>query len=210
MSSSIQRVIVMASGNGSNAQVLLDAAKSRSGDEAFEVVAVVSNHADAPVLQRAKDAGVRIEVLEAQKGEPRDRYDRRLEPILDRYRPDLVVLAGWMRLLTGEFCARFPIINLHPAKPGAFPGATAIADAFAAFEAGEITETGVKVHWVPDAGVDSGPVIRTETVPILTTDSLDALAERVHAVEHRLLPAAVTDALSFLSSQLSTPIQVPS
>ncbi len=194
-------MVILASGNGSNAQVLLDGAESSS--PRYEVAAVVSNHADARVLERARSAGVRAEILERQPGEPRDRYDRRLARLVHDYRPDLVVLAGWMRILTGSFCSQFGIVNLHPALPGAFPGATAIADAWDAFLAGAITETGVMVHWVPDAGVDDGPVILTETVPIETNDTLDSLTERVHAVEHRLLPAAVAEALRTLRSEPS-------
>ena len=185
--------MVLASGSGSNAQVLID--RAASGVLPCEIVAIVANNADAPVLRRAAAAGVRFEVLEAQAGEPRDRYDQRLAPIVDAYRPDLVVLAGWMRILTGWFCGQFPIINLHPALPGTFPGATAITDAFASWRAGELDETGVMVHWVPDAGVDTGPVIVSETVPFERNDTLDTITDRIHAVEHRLLPVAVEIAL---------------
>ncbi len=205
-----QRIVILASGNGSNAQVLLDAVAG-AADSAYEVVAIVSNHADAHVLTRAQTAGVRTEVLERQPGEPRDRYDQRLARVVSVHRPDLVVLAGWMRILTAAFCGQFRIINLHPAKPGAFPGANAIEDAFSAFQNDpSADETGVMVHWVPDAGVDTGPVILTQTVPILTDDTLDALTERVHAVEHRLLPQAVEAALAILSSERTTPLEVPS
>jgi phosphoribosylglycinamide formyltransferase-1 len=206
LSNTIKRVLILASGNGSNAQVLLDG--EASSDPRYEVVAVISDHAAAKVLQRASVAGVRTEILERQPGEPRERYDLRLQRVIAPYEPDLIVLAGWMRILTGQFCARFKIVNLHPAKPGAFPGASAISDAFSAFTMGEISETGVMVHWVPDAGVDTGPVIRTETVPIVAGDSLDSLADRVHAVEHRLLPMAVGDALRSLSCSDTTTLEV--
>lgn len=206
MKRTIQRVVILASGNGSNAQVLLDSAET--SDPPYEVVAVVSDHSDAKVLQRAAVAGVRTEILERQPGEPRDRYDIRLERVISPHEPHLIVLAGWMRILTGEFCARFKIVNLHPAKPGMFPGASAISEALSAFTAGEISETGVMVHWVPDAGVDTGPAIRTETVPIVAGDSLDSLTDRVHAVEHRLLPLAVADALCSLSCSDTTTLEV--
>ncbi len=126
------RVVILASGNGSNAQVVIDQAES--ADPPYEVVAVVSDHGDAGVLNRARTAGVRAEVLERQPGEPRMRYDQRLARMLDPLHPDLIVLAGWMRILTGAFCERFRIINLHPALPGQFPGATAIAGAHVATE----------------------------------------------------------------------------
>lgn len=206
MTSGLQRVLIMASGNGSNAQILLDFAEVC--DPRYQVVAVVSDHSDARVLERAAAAGVRTEILERQPAEPRDRYDVRLERVVAPYEPDLIVLAGWMRILTGEFCSKFKIVNLHPAKPGMFPGASAIADAFSAFLAGEITETGVMVHWVPDAGVDTGPVIRVQGVPIVAEDTLDSLADRVHAVEHRLLPLAVGDALRSLQCSDTTPLEV--
>ena len=203
MNSALPRVVVLASGNGSNAQVLLDSAAN--ADPAYEVVTLISNHGDAYALKRAAEAGVRTEVLERQPGEPRQRYDRRLARILSRYEPDLVVLAGWMRILTGEFCSEFRVLNLHPALPGAFPGATAIADAFDAFAAGQVTETGVMVHWVPDAGVDTGPTILFEPVPILNTDTLDSLTARLHAVEHRLLPVAVETALRSILAPTTFP-----
>ncbi|MFW2381324.1 MAG: phosphoribosylglycinamide formyltransferase [Acidimicrobiales bacterium] len=207
MKPALRRVLIMASGNGSNAQVLLDFAEVC--DPRYQVVAVLSDHPDARVLERAASAGVRTEILERQPGETRDRYDIRLERVVAPYQPDLIVLAGWMRILTGEFCSRFKIVNLHPAKPGMFPGASAIGDAFAAFQAGGIAETGVMVHWVPDAGVDTGPVIRVEGVPIVAGDTLDSLADRVHAVEHRLLPLAVGDALRSLKCSDTTPLEVP-
>lgn len=215
MTTSGPRLVILASGNGSNAQVLLDTIAA--GDLPGVVVAVVSDHADARVLERAVAAGVPTVVLERHPSEPRDQYDGRLAPILSALQPDLVILAGWMRILTDGFCRRFPIINLHPAPPGRFPGANAIADAFAAFETGTITHTGVMVHWVPDGGVDNGPVIATADVPIEPDDTLDTLTERVHAVEHRLLPHAVALALesgppkhAVPPTEHSHPAEVPS
>ena len=105
------------------------------------------------------------------------------------------MLAGWMRILGADVGAAFPIINLHPALPGAFSGTRAIGRAFEAWQAGEITETGVMVHWVPDAGVDDGPVIATETVSFEPGDSLEAFACRMHQAEHRLIVAATREAL---------------
>ncbi len=187
------RLVILASGNGSNAQVLLDA--TAAGDLHGEIVAVVSDHSDARVLERAASGGVAGIVLERFPGESRHRYDARLLPILQALRPELVILAGWMRILTDGLCRRFPIVNLHPALPGMFPGATAITDAFDAYGSGTVDHTGVMVHWVPDGGVDDGPVIVAAEVPIEPGDTLDTLTERVHAVEHRILPQAVAIAL---------------
>ena len=105
------------------------------------------------------------------------------------YAPDWVVLAGWMHILSVKFLGRFPnqVVNLHPALPGQFPGAHAIDDALAAFGRGEIDHTGVMVHLVPDARVDEGPVLAEQAVPIRPGDTHETLAERIHAVEHRLL-----------------------
>jgi len=104
-----------------------------------------------------------------------------------------VVLAGWMHLLSDQFLSRFParVVNLHPALPGTFPGTHAIERAYAAYQRGEITHTGIMVHLVPDEAVDAGPVVAQEEIPILPADSLPDLEERVHAVEHRLLVQAL-------------------
>ena len=101
----------------------------------------------------------------------------------------MVVLAGWMRVLTMSFLGWFPqrVVNLHPARPGELPGTHAIERAWHEALAGERTETGVMVHLVPDEGVDDGPVLATATVPIRPDDTLETLTERVHATEHRLL-----------------------
>jgi formyltetrahydrofolate-dependent phosphoribosylglycinamide formyltransferase len=126
-------------------------------------------------------------VLDA--GRTRRDYDAELADLVAAHRPDLVVLAGWMHVLGSAFLDRFPhrVVNLHPALPGAFPGAHAIDDAWAAFERGEIDRTGVMVHLVPDEGVDAGPVIATAEVPILPGDTRERLETRMHAAEHELL-----------------------
>ncbi len=108
---------------------------------------------------------------------------------------DLVVLAGWNRVLTDNFLAHHSVINLHPAKPGAFPGLGAIERAYEAWTEGRVRSGGVMVHFVPDEGVDTGPVIASEEVPFLDGDTLDAFEARVHAVEHRLLVDAIATVL---------------
>lgn len=179
------RLVVMISGNGSNLQAILEACPSLHAT----VVCVVSNKASAYGLERARLAGVAGIAKPRQAGQDRRAYDAELADLVDSYSPDWIVLAGWMRVLSREFLDRFPgrVINLHPALPGAFPGTDAIERAFAAYQRGEITQTGVMVHLVPDEGIDSGPVLGQEVVPILPTDSLETLTSRVHAVEHRLL-----------------------
>ena len=117
------------------------------------------------------------------------RYDAELAERVAAFEPDWVLLAGWMRLLSAAFLDRFHgrVINLHPALPGTFPGTHAIERAFAACQKGEITGTGVMVHLVLDEGVDCGPVLGQEFVPILPEDSLETLEVRIHQVEHHLL-----------------------
>ncbi len=182
---------MLVSGSGTNLQAILDACAS--GELEAEVVAVVSNKADAYGLQRAAQAGVPGHVFlwkpYKEKGASRAAYDAALAELVARYEPDFVVLAGWMRLLSMAFLDKFPmrVVNLHPALPGTFPGVDAIERAYRAFGEGEITETGVMVHYVPDEGVDQGPLIAQQRVPIYAEDRLDDLAERMHETEHALL-----------------------
>ncbi len=201
------RLVVMVSGSGTNLQAILDAsgqspeARQRGGPHPLraEVVLVISNVADAYALGRAEAAGVPTAVL-PHEGRDRTEYDTELAYEASLVGADLVVLAGWMRVLTDPFLARHRVINLHPAKPGAFPGLHAIERAFEAWQEGRVTSGGVMVHFVPDEGIDSGPVILSEEVPFRPDDTLASFEERVHAVEHRLLvesiPIALTQARS--------------
>lgn len=190
------RIVVLASGGGTNCQALIDACTDGLLDA--EIVAVVTNKVDAGVVARAARAGIECCVVDHRGSDPdeRRRADARLIDVVASFRPDLVVLAGWMRILGAEVGSAFPIINLHPAKPGEFPGIRSIERAFEAWTAGEIVESGVMVHWVPDEGVDVGPVIVTEAVPFLPGDTLDTFADRLHAVEHRLIVDAARTALT--------------
>jgi len=183
----ISRLVVLVSGNGSNLQAILDACINRS--LSARVVAVISNKADAFALQRAKLASIPVEVFIKFKEQNRHEYDRGLADLVASYHPDWVILAGWMRLLSAPFLDRFPdhVVNLHPALPGTFPGTDAIIRAFEAYQRKEIQYTGVMVHLVPDEGVDNGPLLAQEMVPIYPDDTLEMLEKRVHSVEHRLL-----------------------
>jgi formyltetrahydrofolate-dependent phosphoribosylglycinamide formyltransferase len=180
-------LVVLVSGFGSNLQAILDAV--RLGILPARVCAVVSNKAEAYGLERARLAGLPAIPHVYQKGQDRIDYDRRLADLVASYTPDWVVLAGWMRILSSAFLARFPnrVVNLHPALPGMFPGTHAIQRAFEAYQSGQIEHTGVMVHLVPDEGVDSGPLLNQRIVPILPEDTLETLETRIHAVEHTLL-----------------------
>lgn len=181
------RLVVLISGNGSNLQAVLEACQA--GDLPGRVAAVISNQAEAYGLERAERFGVPALTLDKAKEESRQAYDRRLAEEVARWQPDIVLLAGWMRLLGNAFLERFPgrVVNLHPALPGTFPGTHAIQRAYEAWEHGEIDQSGVMVHLVPDEGVDSGPVLGVQTVVFVEGDSLEAFEQRVHVVEHRLL-----------------------
>jgi phosphoribosylglycinamide formyltransferase-1 len=187
----MKRLVVLASGNGSNLQTILDACEV--GALPAQVTAVISDRQAAFALERARTQQVPAVCHPwqpyRQTGRTRQEYDTDLAELAANYQPDFVVLAGWMRLLTMPFLGRFPrrVINLHPALPGAFPGTHAIERSFEAIQRAEIEHTGVMVHFVPDEGVDDGPVIAQEVVPIWAGENLDQFEARVHAVEHRLL-----------------------
>ncbi|NMB55842.1 MAG: phosphoribosylglycinamide formyltransferase [Leptolinea sp.] len=179
-------LVVLISGFGSNLQAILDAVDA--GTLNAEVRAVISNRVDAYGLERARLAGIPACVKSRSKGQTRENYDAELAELVQGYKPDLILLAGWMRILTMAFIGRFPdrIVNLHPALPGTFPGVNAIERAYQAYRQGEINHTGVMVHLVPDEGVDLGPVLGQQVVEIRPEDSLEDLEKRIHACEHVL------------------------
>ena len=170
---------VLVSGNGTNLQALIDAG--------LPVTAVASNRKDAYALQRAREAGIPVATFSLDCHADRTERDIVLATWLEEHGVELVVLAGYMHLLTEPFLQRFPerIVNVHPSLLPAFPGAHAIDDAL---DAGAET-TGVTVHLV-DEGLDTGPVLAQEEVPV---EPRETLVERIHAVEHRLLPKVVSE-----------------
>jgi phosphoribosylglycinamide formyltransferase-1 len=185
--STISNLVVLISGFGSNLQAILDACSS--GSLPARVMAVICNKKDAYGLERARQAGIPAIYKPKPKEQDRREYDAELAELVVAYKPDWVVLAGWMRVLSSAFLNHFPgrVVNLHPALPGTFPGTDAIHRAFEAYQRGEIAHTGVMVHLVPDEGVDAGPVLAQEVVPIEKEDTLEALEARVHTVEHSIL-----------------------
>jgi phosphoribosylglycinamide formyltransferase-1 len=191
--SAICDLVVLISGFGSNLQAILDACAR--GALLARVAAVISNKKDAYGLERARQAGVPAVYYPKFREQDRHAYDAGLADLVDSYRPAWIVLAGWMHVLSSAFLERFPnrVMNLHPALPGAFPGTEAIQRAFEAYQRGEIQHTGVMVHLVPDEGVDAGPVLAQEQVPIEPQDTLEILEARLHAVEHRLLVEVIIE-----------------
>lgn len=186
------RLVVLVSGGGTNLQAIIDACADGQLDA--EVTRVVSNRADAFGLERARLAGIDARHVPVD-GRSRAIYDGVLSQVVAEVSPDLVVLAGWMRLLTNNFVRRFPVVNIHPALPGSFPGMHAIDRAFAAWQNGEITESGVMVHWVPDEGVDDGPVIAVRPVEILPDDTPESFEARMRRTEHELYIEALATVL---------------
>jgi phosphoribosylglycinamide formyltransferase 1 len=180
------RVAVLISGAGTNLQALLDQLHSPGGP--IEVVGVASSRADAPGLRRAEAAGVESAVFPLADHAERGERDRALGDWVDSLGADLVVLAGFMELLTPEFIGRFAgkIVNVHPSLLPSFPGLRAIERAVEA----EVEETGVTVHFV-DEGVDTGPIVLQEALQLSYPARIADIEERVHGVEHSLLPRAV-------------------
>lgn len=186
-STHLPRLVVLISGNGGNLQAILDACAD--GGLPAAVVAVLSNRSDAFGLVRAARAKIPTMLIAKTPDLDRRAYDAILAGYVASFRPDYIILAGWMRILTSAFLDRFPnrVINLHPALPGTFPGTHAIERAYEAWQKGEIDHTGVMVHLVPDEGVDTGPALATEQIAFQPGESLEDFEQRVHEVEHKLL-----------------------
>lgn len=193
-----KRVVVLISGGGTNLQALIDAI---NGDKLnAEIVGVVSNKQSAYGLIRAENAGIPTLCFPMKSytsaGKSREDYDSDLAQKVAEFKPDLIVLAGWMRILTAKFLDHFPdrVINLHPALPGEFAGIEAINRAYEAWQRGEIQHSGCMVHYViPE--VDAGPVIVQEIVPFEVHDTLETYEARLHSAEHRLIVKATGIAL---------------
>ena len=198
----LPRIVVMASGQGTNLQALIEA--TRAGRLAARIVGIVSHNASAIALERANRYGIPglfVPLPSKRADGDRATWDAALAKQVGEVRPDLIVLAGWMRILGPAFLDRFPgrVINLHPALPGELPGVQAIERAFDEAAEGKRTQTGVMVHVVVPE-VDAGPVLVSEVVPIAPGGTLEALEAAVHAVEHRLIVEGVARALAALAA----------
>jgi phosphoribosylglycinamide formyltransferase-1 len=179
------RIVVLASGSGTNLQAILERLHGRDG---IEVVGVGSDKPGAGALKRAAEAGVDTAVFPVDAYADRMGRDAAMGDWVESHRPDLVALAGYMQLLTEPFVARFRgrIVNIHPALLPAFPGLDAIGQAL---EAG-VQETGVTVHFV-DEGIDTGPTILQRPVPVPVGRERQVLEASIHAVEHELYSEAI-------------------
>lgn len=183
---SMFRVVVLASGGGTNLQAILD--QLHASEEGIDVVGVASDKPDATALERAKQAEVESAVFPAADYQDRGARDAALGDWIERTEADLVVLAGYMQMLSPEFVERFRgrVINVHPALLPAFPGIDAVQQAID--HGAKIT--GVTVHFV-DEGMDSGPIILQRPVPVAPSREWAETERAIHATEHALLPETI-------------------
>jgi len=185
----LKRLVILASGNGSLAQAIIDDLQLGG-----QIVALISDRTDARVLERARTSAIPTYVIDMKSD--RKVWDKEILDCVNNLKPDLVISAGFMRILSPDFVQTFPTINSHPALLPLFPGAHAVRDALAA----GVSETGTTIHWV-DKGVDTGKTIRQEKVSILPGDDEASLHERIKEVERGLIVAAIKEVLPTLESR---------
>ena len=179
------KIVVLISGSGSNLQALID---SLQADSPAQISAVISNRADAYGLQRAAKAGIATQVLDHKAFTDREAFDAALIEAIDAYQADLVILAGFMRILTPGFVTHYTgrLLNIHPSLLPKYKG---LHTHQRALEAGD-TEHGCSVHFVTEE-LDGGPLVVQAVVPVMADDTPETLAERVHAAEHQIYPLAM-------------------
>ncbi|MEK1906276.1 MAG: phosphoribosylglycinamide formyltransferase [Pseudomonas sp.] len=179
-------VVVLISGSGSNLQALIDSIAT--ADSPARICAVISNRADAYGLERAKQAGIATLVLDHKQFDGREAFDAALVEAIDGFDPQLVVLAGFMRILSGGFVRHYEgrLLNIHPSLLPKYKG---LHTHQRALEAGD-SEHGCSVHFVTEE-LDGGPLVVQAVVPVKSDDTPDSLAQRVHAEEHRIYPLAM-------------------
>jgi phosphoribosylglycinamide formyltransferase 1 len=187
----MKRIAFLVSGSGTNMENLIK--RIRAGEIHAEAAVVISNKPSVKALEKAVALGVKTVVIDHKAYADRMTFDQALSECLEKHKVDIIVLAGFMRVLTEDFVKKYHgrLINIHPALLPAFPGAHAIKDAWDA----KVKETGVTVHFV-DAGVDTGPVILQRKVQVLPDDTLETLEARIHDLEHEIYPQALNLVLS--------------
>lgn len=179
-------VVVLISGRGSNLQAIIDSVAAN--ELPVEIRAVISNRPDATGLQRAADAGIKTECIDHTNFDSRDAFDEKLKTCIDKYQPALVVLAGFMRILSSRFVQHYQgrLLNIHPALLPEFPG---LDTHQRALDAGH-KEHGASVHFVTEE-TDGGPVVLQASIPVKDSDTAESLAQRVLEQEHHILPLAI-------------------
>jgi phosphoribosylglycinamide formyltransferase-1 len=181
----MKKVVILASGSGTLARAIFAANKD------YEIAALICDRPAAKVIEVANEFGIKVELLELAGD--RATWDQELLNLVSKHQPDLVVSAGFMRILAKEFVTTFKVINSHPALLPLFPGAHAVRDALAA----GATQTGTTIHWV-DEGVDTGAVIAQERLEITPTDNEESLHERIKIIERGLIVATIPQILAEL------------
>lgn len=182
----MKRLAFLVSGNGTNMCNIVS--KIKAGEIHADPVIVISNKSGVKSLERARELGIPTMVIPSKNYVARELFDQALSKCLDAHKIDLIVLAGFMRILTEGFVRKYygRLINIHPALLPSFPGAHGIRDAWEA----KAKETGVTVHFV-DPGVDTGSMILQKKISVLPSDTLESLEARVHAVEYEIYPEAL-------------------
>ncbi len=183
----LARAVVLISGSGSNLQAFID--QIEGGDLPLQIDLVISNNAEAYGLERASKAGIANRVIDHREFGTRDEFDLALKQAIDEHQPDLVILAGFMRILTAEFVQHYAqrLINIHPSLLPKYPGTDTHNRAL---KAGDKWH-GVSVHFVVPE-VDAGPIILQGRLPINAADTAESLQQRIHKIEHQLYPLAAS------------------
>lgn len=182
----MKKIVVLFSGEGTNLQNLIDTIHRKD----VEIVATITNNPDANGIRRSQDADIETKILNHRDFSDRESYDTALVELIESYEPDLVVLCGFMRILTSVFTSRIRAINLHPSLLPAFKGANAIRESF---ESG-IRECGVSIHWVNEE-LDGGDIILQKSFNRDLNDSFENFSDKIHALEYEILPLGVLKAL---------------
>jgi phosphoribosylglycinamide formyltransferase-1 len=187
----MKRIAFLVSGSGTNMENLIKRIKAE--EICAEAAVVISNKPGVKAIEKAAALGVKTVVIDHKAYADRTAFDQALSECLEKHRVDIIVLAGFMRILTEGFVKKYHgrLINIHPALLPAFPGAHAIKDAWDA----KVKETGVTVHFV-DTGVDTGPVILQRKIRVLPDDTLETLEARIHSLEYEIYPQALNLVLS--------------
>ena len=197
MSEIKKRIIVLASGSGTNLQAIIDAIKSDRLSHA-EIAAVISNKKNAFALERAKSAGIKAVFINPKEFDSNEAYDKKLIEVISNYKVDLIVLAGYTKILTENFVNAFKnkIINIHPALLPDFGGKGMYGEKVheAVLKSG-VKESGCTVHFVTNE-IDAGPIIAQRKVPVMPGDTVDTLSKRILVEEHKLLVEAIEKVLA--------------
>jgi phosphoribosylglycinamide formyltransferase-1 len=182
----MKRIVILISGRGSNMEAIVHAARKEQWPA--DIAAVISNRPDAAGLAFAAAHGIPTAVVSNREYATREAFDGAMQAVIDRFSPDLVVLAGFLRILTGPFVEHYAgrIINIHPSLLPSFPGLATHRQALAA----GVKVHGATVHFVT-ADLDHGPIVAQAAVPVLADDTEDALSARVLAQEHIIYPSAI-------------------